>query len=739
MDTAKMDEKIINQINYDNYARLLRSIHPRMVDISVFDQDGNTLWKGDNYLSSHNIDFGAVGTAVTRHHLATGETLYLCGIDTKEEIPKVVIALLMPATQSAVSTQDISINEIVTAVARSIQTEIELQFALVTTESELNAMAAELTERYEELNLIYEADNNALRGVQSQESLRQLVNNCTGYLNVGMTALIIPDKNITIYDFNDENHIQNQAGLIKNILCDCFDSMKAKKQTIVINTIQNAIQYNVFCEIPQKLIITPVLTGEEEVIGVLIIINNNWKVDFTNSDRNLLQVMAKKVSKVIHDTYDDLTGLINKHSFEFNLKDAFSQVHSQGLEHALLNIDLDRFGVINETAGNEAGDKLLRMVSRTVCNMVRSRDIVARLGGDEFGVLLESCPIQTAAVVAKNIRKEIAGLAFELEGKKYNASVCVGVVPINAESDSAATILSTSEIARNAAKERGVNQIVIYEQNDIDLLRRRDEIKWVTRIQSALRDSRFQLHSQLIKGFKRSCDDHYEILLRMIDDGGQLVFPDQFLTAAEHFHLMPELDRWIIKNTIDNLLANTDYRQSPPCKVAINLSGQSLCDEGFQNYLRKQVRRLGEYRHNLGFEITESAAIANLMQAGELIDLLKSEGCSFALDDFGTGLSSFAYLQNLHVDYLKIDGSFVRKIVEDPVAKTMVTAINQVGQAMGLQTIAEYAENDHIITELKQIGVDFGQGYGIDKPKPFQLRLEELTQHSLVTIQCEKS
>jgi diguanylate cyclase (GGDEF)-like protein len=739
MDTAKMDKKIVNQINYDNYARLLRSIYPRIVSMSVFDQDGNTLWKGDDYLSSHNIDFGTVSTAVTRQHLVTGETLYLCGVETKDEIPHVVIALLMPVSQSAVSTLETTTNEIINAVARSIQTEIELKFTLATTESELNAMAAELTERYEELNLIYEADNNALRGVQSQESLRQLVNNCTEYLNVGMTALIIPDKNITIYDFNEDNHIQNLSSLIKNILCDCFDRIKIQKQTIVINTIQNAIKYKVSCEVPQKLILTPVQSGEEEVIGILIIINNNWKVDFTNSDRNLLQVMAKKVSKVIHDTYDDLTGLINKHSFEFNLKDAFSQVHSQGLEHALLNIDLDRFGVINETAGIEAGNELLRKVSRTVCNMVRSRDIVARLGGDEFGVLLESCPMQTAAAVAGNIRKEINGLAFEWEGKQYTTSVCVGVVPINTESDSIATILSTSEIARSAAKERGVNQIVVYEQNDIDLLRRRDEIKWVTRIQSALRDSRFQLHSQLIKGFKKACDDHYEILLRMIDDDGNLVFPDQFLPAAEHFHLMPELDRWIIKNTIDNLLANTDYRQPPPCKVAINLSGQSLCNEGFQNFLRKQVRRLGEHRHMLGFEITESAAIANLMQASELIDLLKSDGCSFALDDFGTGLSSFAYLQNLDVDYLKIDGSFVRKIVEDPVAKTMVSAINQVGQAMGLQTIAEYAENDLIITQLKQIGIDFGQGYGIDKPKSFQLRLEELTQHSLGAIQCEKS
>jgi EAL domain-containing protein (putative c-di-GMP-specific phosphodiesterase class I) len=212
----------------------------------------------------------------------------------------------------------------------------------------------------------------------------------------------------------------------------------------------------------------------------------------------------------------------------------------------------------------------------------------------------------------------------------------------------------------------------------------------------------------------------------MIDDQGEIIYPNQFLPAAEHFHLMPDLDRWVIQSSVDLLLAHLKYQKATPCKVAINLSGQTICEEGFQDYICNQMRRLGEQCRFVSFEITESAAVANLNQAGKLIEVLKEEGCKFALDDFGTGLSSFGYLKNLEVDYLKIDGSFVRAMVDDPVAKTMVSAINQVGQAMGLLTIAEYAENPQILEQLKAIGVDYAQGYALSKPMPFQQLLHEL-------------
>ncbi|MGD8913918.1 MAG: EAL domain-containing protein [Candidatus Thiodiazotropha sp.] len=746
-----MDDKRIDQVKYTNYYQMLRGFFPQLLGMSVLNNDGVILWEtsiqpGDTnpILAANAHDYLTNSRpkeeeGIRTHLLAGDKILYLYSLGNKQDETDINIALVMQETRSSKALQETSMHDVLRAVSKSIYNEITLLAAIAASENELNAMASELTERYEELNLVYEADKSTLKNLQSQESLRYLVSSCTEFLNVGMTALIIPEKNINIYDFNEGEHVESPSHIINNLMDDYYCALRAHKQTIVVNTVQEAITYKVCSEIPHKLIITPVQTDEEEVIGMLIIINNNWKADFSNSDRNLLRVMSKKVTKVIHATYDDLTGLINKHSFEYNLKNALSQSHAQGLEHALLNIDLDRLSVINDISGLEAGDKLLKLMAQTVCKIVRSRDVVARLGGDEIGVLLESCPLDTAVIVAKNICKEVGDLSYKWQGERYETSVCIGIVPITSESESVSVILGTSEMARNAAKERGASQIVMYEQNDIDLLRRRDEIKWVTRIQGALRDNRFILFSQLIEGLKVEYVNHYEILMRMIDEKGKLVFPGQFIPAAEHFYLMPELDRWVIKSTIDCLLETINYQQLPPCRVSINLSGQSLCTEGFQEYICHQVRRMGEFSHFLGFEITESAAIANIKQAGELIDSLKREGCSFALDDFGTGLSSFAYLQTLDVDYLKIDGSFVRHIIDDPVAKTMVAAINQVGQAMGLRTIAEYAENDLVIDQLKKIGVDYGQGYGLGKPQPFLKLLQDLNTRTMNAVSCRSA
>jgi diguanylate cyclase (GGDEF)-like protein len=343
-----------------------------------------------------------------------------------------------------------------------MRNEITHLSALVDSENELNAMASELAERYEELNLVYETDNNRLQSLQGQESLRHLVNSCTEFLNVGMSALIIPEKKINFYDFSADDKTKIPVKMIKTLSRDYYHVLQKTKQTLVINSVQEAINSEIFFDIPHKIIVTPVQTTDDEVIGMLVIVNNNWKEDFTNSDRNLLHVMSKKVSRVIQTTYDNLTGLLNKHSFEQSLKETLYKVKAQGAEHALLNIDLDRLSVINDVSGSEAGDDLLRQLARTLNNTVRSRDIVARLDGDKFAVLLESCPLETAAVVAKNICKEVAGLFFEWDADKYDTSVCIGAVPITPETESVAMILGASEMACIAAKERGVGQIVIY-------------------------------------------------------------------------------------------------------------------------------------------------------------------------------------------------------------------------------------------------------------------------------------
>ncbi|MFW2374797.1 MAG: EAL domain-containing protein, partial [Gammaproteobacteria bacterium] len=308
-------------------------------------------------------------------------------------------------------------------------------------------------------------------------------------------------------------------------------------------------------------------------------------------------------------------------------------------------------------------------------------------------------------------------------------SATIGVALIDANTQSSASILSESELARDTAKDLGKNRVHVFQSEDGELLRRKDQMQWVTRIKSALREDRFVIYGQPIVPLQDSSVPHHiEILLRLQDEDGSILTPWTFLPAAERYHLMPEIDRWVVNQTLTMLSEQNNRHAGMQIKVAINLSGQSLGNEEFLDFLLHRLDQVDFSLENICFEVTESAAISNLAEAQHFMSVLKEKGCRFSLDDFGTGLSSFAYLKNLPVDYLKIDGSFVKEIVNDPISDAMVSAINQVGQVMGLKTIAEFVENDAIKDHLKKLGVNYAQGYGVGKPRPILEQLEDMLQ-----------
>jgi diguanylate cyclase (GGDEF)-like protein len=376
--------------------------------------------------------------------------------------------------------------------------------------------------------------------------------------------------------------------------------------------------------------------------------------------------------------------------------------------------------VVNDISGRDVGDLLIKKVGQKLASMVRSRDVVARIGSDKFGVLLENCDLSTAQIVMKKISHAVSAIDFQWEGESHQVSISIGIAPITAETQSVTSLMNAAETARNVSKERGRNSIHVLDMEDSNLLERKDQIRWVGKIQSALRDDNFMLYAQLIKPLKtKSAKPHYELLLRMRDDDGSVIPPGEFLPAAESFYLMSSIDYWVIGQAFSEL-AEHNRESGQGCEISINLSGQSLGDPvGFAAYIGNKLEQHQLDPSDICFEITESAAIANIDDARFFIDQLYAYGFKFSLDDFGTGLSSFAYLKNLKVNYLKIDGSFVTDIVKDPVSASMVSAINQVGHAMHLQTVAEFVENDAIRQKLVDIGVDYGQGYGLGKPTPF--------------------
>lgn len=427
-------------------------------------------------------------------------------------------------------------------------------------------------------------------------------------------------------------------------------------------------------------------------------------------------------------SHDPLTQLVNRREFERRIEQALLSAQIQEDCHALCYLDLDQFKIVNDTCGHGAGDELLRQVTALLQAQVRKTDTLARLGGDEFGVLLEQCPLPQAIRIANEMRECVQAFRFVWEEQIFKIGVSIGLMMIDAQSKSLTDVLSSADAACYSAKYKGRNRVHVFRTDDQDLLQQRGEMQWATRISRALEEDRFCLYYQTIAPIQSTSQngEHYEVLLRLRDETGTLVSPMAFIPAAERYGLMHLIDRWVIRTLFAT--QGSHYRDmwsqctlegnSCDALYAINLSGASINDDQFIDFLHEQFRLHQVPPQLICFEITETMAIANLTKARHFIHELHQLGCRFALDDFGSGMSSFAYLKNLPIDYLKIDGEFIRHMVDTPVDEAMVEAMTRIGHVMGIKIIAEFVENDAILERLKFLGVDYAQGYGISKPYP---------------------
>jgi diguanylate cyclase (GGDEF)-like protein/PAS domain S-box-containing protein len=422
--------------------------------------------------------------------------------------------------------------------------------------------------------------------------------------------------------------------------------------------------------------------------------------------RNLTQEMTYQA------THDSLTNLKNRREFERQLKQAVAETQYNNKTHSICYMDLDKFKAVNDSCGHAAGDELLKQLSLTIKSKTRETDTIARLGGDEFGLLLASCPTKKAKVLADEIRKSVEKFRFHWNNKTFKIGISIGIVTINKRSGTAKEIMSAADTACYLAKEQGRNRIHIYKTDSTEITHHTSQTNWLNRINTALDNNNFILYFQRIASLNNKKHQHYEVLIRMIDEDGKTIPPNSFIPTAEKFDIISSVDNWVIKNTLlimqENKYTNINF--------SINLSGQSLSDLNFMNQCISQIAESEIKTTRLCFEITETAMIANLSNAIRSISTLRGLGCKIALDDFGSGLSSFAYLKNLPVDYLKIDGSLIRDMENDPINVTMVESIIHIGHSMGLKTIAEYVENEYILELLRNLDIDYVQGYGIAKP-----------------------
>jgi diguanylate cyclase (GGDEF)-like protein/PAS domain S-box-containing protein len=519
--------------------------------------------------------------------------------------------------------------------------------------------------------------------------------------------------------------MSSARGLPLQAICRLIDETSRQPATNLIDTVLREertvdvsatmlLVRNDGVETPIVHSVAPIRGRDGKISGVVLILRD------VSDERQY----AAKLS--YQATHDSLTGLINRAEFENRLKVALQSAAKLGRHHAVLYLDLDQFKVVNDTCGHAAGDLLMRQISGLLQKRLREGDTLARLGGDEFGVLLENCAPDHALRISEELLQTTRDLHFVWEARSFNVSVSVGLVNIDDGLYTLADVLSAADAACYMAKDKGRNRVQVYRRGDSELSQRHGEMEWVARIQKALEEDRFVLYSQDIvpvDSKKNKGGRHCELLVRMLDEDGELVPPMAFIPAAERFGLMPSIDRWVLHNalaTMTRVLATQGGEGLDKC--AINLSGATIGDDTFLDYVREQLNRFDVPRDLICFEVTETAAIANLDRASHFIEEMKKLGCSFSLDDFGSGMSSFGYLKHLPVDYLKIDGVFVKDLVGDPIDRAMVEAINNVGHVMGKQTIAEFVDSGQVMKELRKIGVDFAQGYWLGEPRVFEPR-----------------
>ncbi len=496
---------------------------------------------------------------------------------------------------------------------------------------------------------------------------------------------------VCIEDDTDDN------GSLQDVVDQC---LKSGHSSLGIGNLRITNRQGKVSDIEQS--VSPIKNSKNQLLGVVVVFRD------VSDTREMARQMSWQA------THDSLTGLVNRREFELQLQQLIEIAKQENKNNALLYLDLDQFKVVNDTCGHTAGDELLRQVTLIISDNTRQADTLARLGGDEFGVLLRGCDATIAQATAQKIIQAVQDFRFAWEGKFFHVGASVGVVEITPQTENINTVMKEADIACYAAKDHGRNRVHVYTKDDAVLEQRQVEMQWATRVKHAIEKKDIILFAQEIISLQNGFGSHYEILSRMRQDDGTYILPDSFIPAAERYDVIIDIDKYVVENVFTRVYEN---KIPEDMMLSINISGNSICDKSFMSFVLDLAADMNLKTSNFCFEITETAAIANFTKALKFIEALHEAGFLFSLDDFGSGVSSFGYLKQLPIDYLKIDGFFVKDMVNDPIDAAMVSAINEIGHRMGIKTIAEFVESEDILKDLRKLGVDYAQGYHINEPE----------------------
>ena len=585
-------------------------------------------------------------------------------------------------------------------------------------------LSVELGNRYEELNLLYGIDDNlSAAGSTSLETvIATALENCIDFLNIDGAAVYVPDHDIAFHRCDDAQdavpEFEGDTGYAQVVL----GMVRSLGGPLVLNGTPADPPVLAAQPMPIKLLASPIFEGQQ-LSGILCFLRRLEHEPFTTSDRKIAEVVAAEVSKAIDGRYDSVTGLMHRASFEQYFESYCDADVSN--RAALMQIDLDQFGLINDACGHTAGDRLLHQSAALISRFAPENATVARSGADEYLVLMPDTTVEKAQVFATTVMGAIARSRFVSREKTFDVTASVGIAEV-VPGKKVSVALNEADIACNIAKELGGGRLRVYRGEDEHMQAHREKMHWASRIRSAVDDDHFELFGQAIHPVSGShgAPSHFEVLLRLYDEGGTIVSPAVFIPAAERYGFIDRIDRMVVVKALETF-ASYQVR-GVDVGISINISGPSMVDDNFRQFVIDTVRASRIDPASVCFEVTETAAISSLGQALLFFDELSEVGCRFALDDFGSGMSSYAYLRKLPVDYVKIDGAFVKDMVSDPFNRSIVESIHHISRASGKRTVAEFVEDEAILAALAEIGVDFAQGYALDRPAPLVDKLEAL-------------
>src|SRR5580704_10770959 len=720
--------------SFEPYAQLVISQLPRAASVTLFDSKGELRWSTDPttgpdlvMLIEETLAAATTGSdSGALKMLAGGLPVYVCWLRSDAGAPIAILAISCRAAETEARSFPL-VHALLRPALECLRRDLLARAAIFDLGHRVNSLDKDL-----ELLLADPVTKGETAGDDSDE-LKGILQQANDYLRCVMSALFVPDKGIVLIRSTTGKPPDSQ--MVTRTHRQLLSMAQIRREPVIINQLA---ANGAAGAVPYRILSCPLKHASGRATGVLALFRDETADEFVDRDARLGDVLARKAASVIESSFDAMSGLYTRQAFEHRVRSVVTEPN-RATSWSALYIDSDQLHVINDNFGMHVGDGIISQIGELLRRRLPRGAFAARISGDRFAVLLPTA-LEDAAQFAESLREGAEQLGALRGDARLHVSISIGVAPLERGARELMHCLAAAETACKAAKDRGRNRVAVYEPNDASIVRRFTDINIASRLREAIEADRLRFDAQLILPFGTAehSRPHYELLLRMIDEDGMTVGPDRFLSAANRYQLMPTIDRWVVQKAITLLQPHAQLLASQPCVFAINFSGQSLNDDSFGDFLLEQIESSGLNPAIFCFELTENATVASIARAEILMRRLRGLGCGVALDDFGTGLSSLSYLRQLPVTMLKIDGSFVRDILKDARAESMVRAIAQLARSMSLSTVAEYVETEELRARISQLGVDYGQGFAIGQPAPFVdlLAIELPLLAAAATVDC---